>query len=117
MTLACETDEELVFFAGNTWTLLGEFTLDGAPVNLTGQTIKVLLKKSDSDLDVDAAFEYDYAVPSGAPAVAGLATIVVPSTSTPNVPPAEYFMKITTVLPGSPPVVQSYGYTKVRVSR
>lgn len=117
MTLACDPGEELLFFAGNTWTILAEFTLDGAPVDLTGQTIKVLLKNSDSDLDSAAAFEYDFAVPSGPDATNGKAAIIVPSTSTPNVVPAEYFMKVTTVNPGSPPIVQSYGYTKVRVSR
>lgn len=119
MGLACETDQPLIFFIGDTWTFLGSFTLDGAPIDLTGQTIKILLKNSDSDPDSAHAFEYDYAVPSGPDATAGNAVVVVPSDQTgPSaIDPADYFMKVQLVAPGTPPIVQSFGYTKVTVSQ
>lgn len=90
------------FYAGDTLHIDIETTFNGAPENLTGATIRFIVKAKETDLDADALLLEDYTVPSGADAVAGKASMTVSAVKTGAVPPGPVWFGLIRIIPGSP---------------
>jgi hypothetical protein len=103
-------------FRGDTKTYKVTFTdADGLPIELFGSELWFTLKKRESDLDADAAFQKQHVFPSDADSTAGIGFLTLTSDDTGAINPGVYSFDFQRVVPGSPPVVTTLTKGKVRV--
>lgn len=93
---------------GDTWVFDLELTAGDAPEDLTGATIWVTLKSALTLTDSQAELNYQFPVPAGADATAGLVVVRVPSDITAPVPAGRYTLGLRRVFPGPPADVWSF---------
>lgn len=91
------------FYRGDTYSVNVDLSAYG--ISIAGHTLTLTLKALIEDADGSASLQFEYTVPSGSSADAGLATITVPSSLTDLLDPGSYHYDVQWDQGGDPNTV------------
>lgn len=93
------------FYRGDQRTIRVTITVEGVPIDITGDKLFVTLKGSRDDLDVDAALQVIAVQPADANSVAGIGFVTLTKDDTDGITPGRYWYDVQWVQTGTSPII------------